>query len=270
MTLHEAIEQVLIREKRAMTAVEIADALNKNSWYSKKDGSVIRSTQIGARVKNYPHLFRKEGSLISLKSNTGVEKKKSTVPKKKKSLQVNGNLGAELAMKMLMNENNFKSAAEIDGELPNEPGLYCIRSSKNEIFGEPFCTVIKERNHNIIYIGIASKSLCKRLNQELRAKGHGTFFRSLGAVLGYTPPQGSLVGMRNQNNYRFADEDERQIIKWINDNLLVNWVPIEKDLAHLESQLLREHLPLLNIAGNPGALSEVTSLRNKCKEIARR
>ena len=71
MTLHAAIEQVLSREKRIMTPAEIADALNKNSWYSKKDGSMIKSSQIGARVKNYPHLFRKEGSLISFKSRYG-------------------------------------------------------------------------------------------------------------------------------------------------------------------------------------------------------
>ena len=270
MTLHTAIEQVLKQVKSKMTPVEIADVLNKNSWYSKKDGSVIKSSQIGARVKNYPHLFTKTGSYISLKSNTGVQRMNSTVPKKKKSLEANGNLGAELAVKMLMNEKNFKPAAVIDGELSNEPGLYCIRSSKNVIFEEPFCAVLQERNHNVIYIGIASKSLRKRLNQELRAKGHGTFFRSLGAVLGYTPPQGSLVEMRNQNNFKFSREDERQIIKWIDNNLLVNWVTIEEDLAHLESQLLRKHLPLLNIAGNPGALKEVITLRNKCKEIARR
>ncbi len=41
------------------------------------------------------------------------------------------------------------------------------------------------------------------LGNELRARGHGTFFRSLGAVLGYLPPKGSLKGKSNQNNYTF-------------------------------------------------------------------
>ncbi len=74
MTLHAAIEQVLLKENRKMTSVEITDALDKNSWYLKKDCSLIKSYQIGARVKNYPHLFIKEGSFISLKSITGIKK----------------------------------------------------------------------------------------------------------------------------------------------------------------------------------------------------
>lgn len=270
MTLHEAIEQVLVQEKRKMTPVEIADTLNKNSWYSKKDGSVIKSSQIGARVKKYPHLFTKSGSYISLKSRTGIKKLNYGLSKKKKSLTTGEDLRAELAVKVLMNEKNFKSAAEIDGALPDVPGLYCIRGLKNAIFEAPFCTILQEREHNIIYIGIASQSLQKRLNQELRAKGHGTFFRSLGAVLGYTPPPGSLVGMGNQNNYKFCAQDERKIIKWINDNLLVNWVPMNEGLAEVEKDLLKKYLPLLNLAGNPEALNEVSELRESCKQVARK
>lgn len=269
MTLHAAIEQVLMQEKRKMTPVEIAYALNRNSWYSKKDGSVIKSSQIGARVKNYPHLFNKEGSVISLKSRRGISNSQASIPEKK-LVSTSQNLDATLAQKVLMNEKNFKSAGTIDNQLPDQPGLYCLRILQPKTLPTFFSKVLKTRNHNnIIYIGIASKSLKKRLNQELRAKGHGTFFRSLGAVLGYTPEKGSLVGKRNQNNYRFSKEDEKEIITWINENLLVNWVPIEVDLNRIESQLLIENSPLLNIAGNPGALKELSVLRDKCIEIAR-
>ncbi|SFN53767.1 GIY-YIG nuclease family protein [Salegentibacter flavus] len=268
MTLHAAIEQVLAQGKRMMTPVEIADSLNKNSWYSKKDGSAIKSSQIGARVKNYPHLFRKEGSLISLKSNTGTKKLNITKPKGKVGLS-DENLKLKLTLKVLMNEKNFKPAGEIDGNLPDIPGLYCLRIAQPGILPVSFSSVLKSREHNIIYIGIASKSLRKRLNQELRAKGHGTFFRSIGAVLGYVPEKGSLVGKRNQNNYRFAKGDEKKIIAWINENLRVNWVQLEEDLSSFEAVLLNEQLPLLNIAGNPGALEEIRLLRNKCKQIAR-
>ena len=71
------------------------------------------------------------------------------------------------------------------------------------------------------------------------------------------------MGKRNQNNYRFKREDENEIINWINENLLVNWVHLETDLADLESGLLQKYLPLLNIAGNPGALKELNVLRNE-------
>lgn len=44
------------------------------------------------------------------------------------------------------------------------------------------------RGHDILYIGIASENLYNRfLNQELRAKGHGTFLEVWGLFLGTSP-----------------------------------------------------------------------------------
>lgn len=157
----------------------------------------------------------------------------------------------------------------MDGNLPDEPGLYCLRIKDSKALPTSLSAILKERQHNIIYIGIASQSLRKRLNQELRAKGHGTFFRSIGAVLGYLPEKGSLVGKLNQNNYKFLKNDEKKIITWINENLLVNWVVMEENLAAFELDLLKEYLPLMNISGNPGALPKISLLRNECKRIAR-
>jgi hypothetical protein len=195
MTLHEAIEQVLVTSSKSMTAVEIATALNKNHLYSKGDGSIIKSSQIGARVKNYPHLFIKTDSLISLKSKTRIKVIMTpTLPTSNIKLEQIVNQDIELLCKVLMNEKNFKSAKDIDNLVPDEPGLYCIRINDPQLLQDPFSSILKERKHTIIYIGIASQSLKKRfLGQELRAKGHGTFFRSIGAVLGFTPEPGSLI-----------------------------------------------------------------------------
>jgi len=52
----------------------------------------------------------------------------------------------------------------------------------------------------------------------------------------------------NQNNYKFSKIDEKKIITWINENLMVNWVSIEENLAGIEILLLQMHSPLLNIA----------------------
>ena len=41
MTLHEAIVRLLKEKGQAMTTSEIADELNLNNWYTKKDGSLI-------------------------------------------------------------------------------------------------------------------------------------------------------------------------------------------------------------------------------------
>jgi len=91
----------------------------------------------------------------------------------------------------------------------------------------------------------------------------------LGAVLGFTPEQCSLVGKLNQNNYKFSKIDEKKIITWINENLMVNWVSIEENLAGIEILLLQMHSPLLNIARNPGSLEEIRQQRETCKNIAR-
>jgi hypothetical protein len=271
MTLHEAIEQVLFTSEKSMTAVEIATALNQNKLYSKVDGSIIKSSQIGARVKNYPHLFTKTASLISLKSKTGIKAiEKPILPTSKIKLEQIVNQDLELLCKVLMNEKNFKSAKDIDNSIPDEPGLYCIRINNHQALQDPFSSILKERKHNIIYIGIASQSLKKRfLGQELRANGHGTFFRSIGAVLGFTPEIGSLKDKKNQNNYKFSSENEKKIIQWINENLMVNWVKVNQDHNFIEKKLIELHIPLINLAGNPGALKELSELRDICKRVAR-
>ncbi len=57
MLLHEAIEKLLQQERRSMTAKEIADALNVNQWYTKKDKTPLEPGQIHLRAKNYPKIF---------------------------------------------------------------------------------------------------------------------------------------------------------------------------------------------------------------------
>jgi hypothetical protein len=179
------------------------------------------------------------------------------------------NLEPGLQLKMLLHPNNYKRVVVVDEPLPDTTGIYAIRIKNTAALPAPFDHYAKERGHNLIYIGIASQSLNKRLMQELRAKGHGTFFRSLGAVLGYTPPKGSLVGKRNQNNYKFSLSDQNAIIAWINEHLLINWIATEPEMLSIEKNLIQGQKPLLNLQGNPLAIAELTALRNRCKQIGR-
>ena len=66
MTLHEAMEQVLRETGHPMTRQELADAINEQGLYQRGDGNPLPASQIGARAKNYPHLFVKVGSKIDL------------------------------------------------------------------------------------------------------------------------------------------------------------------------------------------------------------
>lgn len=172
-------------------------------------------------------------------------------------------------MKELLDTKNFRLASDLGQIVPDQSGIYAIRIKNIDALPDTFSEALNKRGHNLIYIGKASKSLQKRmLGNELRAEGHGTMFRSLGAVLGYLPPKGSLKGKSNTNNYTFSGEDKRKIITWINKNLLVNWVCMSDGLAKLETDLIISQKPLLNIQGNPCKLPELETLRKKCKDFA--
>jgi hypothetical protein len=103
----------------------------------------------------------------------------------------------------------------------------------------------------------------------LAHKRPATFFRSLGAVLGYTPTPGSLVGRRNQNNYRFDRDTTSEICEWIACNLQVSWLEDPRPMPAIEQSLIRRYAPLFNIAHNPRALEAISDARRRCREIAR-
>ena len=83
MTLHEAIEKLLRQTGRPMTTQQIADELNKNGWYQKKDGSAIQAFQIHGRTRNYAKIFDRDGSTVSLIGQTITTSKPSTTKKPK-------------------------------------------------------------------------------------------------------------------------------------------------------------------------------------------
>jgi hypothetical protein len=259
-----------------MTTREIADALNKNKWYEKKDKTIIDPFQIHGRTRNYSNIFKQDGSTISLLEylpnkalpdkacKTHGGKKPS---ERKRDIEIKDITSVE---RKLMDEKHFKNAGEVDNIIPvNRCGLYCIRIPDINKLPTPFNNILKERGHNIIYIGIASCCLNKRfLNQELRANGHGTFFRSIGAILGYKPPKGSLIEKCNKRNYRFSKDDNAKIIKWINQNLKVNWIEFGGDFDLIETMLIQKYRPLINLAKNPSPLQILSDLRADCVRIA--
>ena len=274
MTLHEAITKVINEStKVTMSASEIADVVNQKKYYIKKDESLIAASQISARVKNYKELFKKVGSQISLLDASVIAKANALKTPSTKLLSVSsGGLNTSdwsLLEKMLLNVNNFKDCNQSENAIPDKPGIYCIRVKNLESFPENFAQELKVRNHNIIYLGIASKSLKKRFfNQELRAKGHGTFFRSIGAVLHFRPLKGSLSEKANKRNYKFTPEDEKKIINWIDNNLIVNWIEMSENLNEFETHIILKYKPLLNISKNTAAVPELSAIRAECVRIA--
>ncbi len=171
----------------------------------------------------------------------------------------------------LLDDGSFRPAVEIDAIVPDEFGVYAVRLRSGAALPEPFQSFLDDRATRVLYVGQAKKqTLLKRLlGNELRARGNGTFIRSIGAVLGYRPPFGSLAGRARVQNYRFAPTDRIAIVDWIGSNLDVGWSVLpQSEVYEVEVALIREHTPLLNLQENPRALPELSSLRAECRAIA--
>ncbi len=95
MTLHAAIEKLLHQTGQSMTTQEIADSLNKNKWYQKKDGSDITAFQIHGRTRNYPQLFNRDGTTVSLAGQAAIKSEKPKLVSKVDIKTVKPNLKDE-------------------------------------------------------------------------------------------------------------------------------------------------------------------------------
>jgi hypothetical protein len=169
----------------------------------------------------------------------------------------------------LVDDESFRAAWSIDADVPASPGVYAVRLLRESTLPEPFGALLNERSSRLIYVGKATSLESRMLRNELRGRGHGTFFRSIGAVLGFRPEVGSLAKKANKNNFSFEKGDRDAIVEWINANLEVSWLSLPAfDVPVAESALILEHRPLLNLQNNPLALSSLIELRRSCRLLA--
>ena len=156
--------------------------------------------------------------------------------------------------------------------VPEEMGLYAIFVNDPQHLPGAISDYLDRKWRNVIYVGKAAKqTLLQRLvKQDLRGTGNATFFRGLGAVLGFTPRPGSLIGKSNQNNYRFSLGDRNSIVEWIDGHLHVSWVTMmSKEASAYEPILVKALTPPFNKDHNPVAVVEIAKLRYQCRLIAR-
>jgi len=171
----------------------------------------------------------------------------------------------------LQSDAELVSAAGTDALVPDCPGLYAISIDDPLSLPSPYSTYAKRSATPVIYVGKASSSTLQTrlVKQDLRHKNASTFFRGIGAILGYVPPRGSLKGKKNQRNYKFSSLDTDRIIDWINAHLWVRWVVVSRPEVELyEGPAIASLMPLLNSTHNPNRLSELGDLRRKCERIA--
>jgi hypothetical protein len=161
------------------------------------------------------------------------------------------------------------TAAEAPARVPRNSGYYAVYVDDAKHLPSPYRDLLLQRVTDLVYIGIATTSLSQRLvEQDLRHRGPSTFFRGIGAILGYRPQQGSLVGRKNQNNYRFSVADTAAITRWIDAHLSISWAEAKPAHRRIESSLIRQHRPILNTTHNPESVAELAALRAECRRIA--
>lgn len=219
-------------------------------------------------------LFQMCQASCNNQKNTEQERMLMQLPKKTEEVELtNTYVGNKACMeelfRSLMWTDNFKLVDEISkDDIPTTTGFYAIRVRDINVLPEIFAQKLMEREHNILYIGISECNLRERLwNEELHLKKPATFFRSLGAMLGYTPEYGSLRGSKSRN-YKFSERDITEITNWMKKHLLVNYISWKENLKEIEKQLIREYKPIINIQNNPYKLGELEELRKKCIDIA--
>jgi hypothetical protein len=171
-------------------------------------------------------------------------------------------------MEEIFKDENFKSLKNLENSNLNFSGLYAIKIKDISIFPKQLREEIENQNSTIIYIGKATKSLKKRMEQECRGKSHGTFFRGIGALIDLKPPKGSLIGKSNSNNYKFSPSDSIKIVDWMNENLLFNYFKAEKNIEFVERDLIKHFQPILNTTHNPKKSKYLATLRKECRNVA--
>lgn len=277
MYLHDAIYKILQDNGKAMHIKKIAEQLNRTKFYTKKDKSLIQPSQVSIRVRKAPYnqMFDYNRAIVSLRNGIKVTEAKEDQPSthstNKTIIKTDRTSTVSISLKIansIKNYENYFSAEHLEERVPAKAGIYSLRLINSKSLPKEYQENFKRQPHEIIYIGQASKDLKNRLQSELRSKGNGTFFRSLGAVLGYRPPKGSLVGKKNQKNYKFSKQDQLEIIEWINKNLELVFYEVDKNLNKIESDLIKEYSPLLNISHNPKRLKQLSQLRAECIKIA--
>lgn len=159
-------------------------------------------------------------------------------------------------------------------------GLYYIRvkceSVIKDISPELYNDFIQRRdlaiqhpNHRVVYIGKGhgARGIHRRLEEELLHKGPGTFFRSLGAVMGMNPKRAtSLSGIKN---YRFDSPEKTQIIDFIFNHLEVSIQELRmEEITPKERNEIREYFPILNTDHNPFPSVTVKDARSRCRFYA--
>jgi hypothetical protein len=149
-----------------------------------------------------------------------------------------------------------------------EPGVYAVFAV------DPNCLPSVEIPlSGLIYIG-QSSDLEQRNHFRAKHSGFHSPRRSLGAILkkclGLNAiPRSQGKSETNVRNYRFTDEGEARLTEWMNAHLEYAVYPYSGDVKALESKLIQENEPPLNLTKWPNRQkTHIQALRKLCRDEA--
>ncbi len=280
MTIQELSEKVRQEfDKRNLKSNTRYNALKNVMQYIQKNHNGCLDVLNKYDKSDFKHLYEEykisENRKMSSAEKSAIDEiyhqfSNNILPVEKKTKKSDKSLHISSNKDELMTLSNFIRVCELSElMIPDCPGIYAIRVTDIHDMPKPFFNELNNRGHDLLYIGIASNSLRERLwNEELNHSSPATFFRSIGAILGYKPIKGSLYGKKTRN-YKFSIDDTEKIREWIRRHLTVSVIPYSNDLGNTETQLILKYKPIVNLSKNPYKMKLICDLRAECLKVAK-
>jgi len=151
--------------------------------------------------------------------------------------------------------------------IPDNPGNYIVclkKGSKLPDIGVS-CTMKTYKELNVIYTGIAGKSLRKRdYKQHFTGNnaGSSTLRKSIGSMFGYT----KIARDKDPSNgkTKFIETDEIKLSEWMKSNIVI-YFKCNSCPDDLENELIRELNPPLNLRKNSNIINQ--QFRKRLSEL---
>lgn len=156
-------------------------------------------------------------------------------------------------------KNIFIPISSVETDLPDKKGLYliCVNNFNNlpDVLKELEYSYFSDRP--ILYLGISgSRGLRKRdyKNHFTGTARNSTLRKSLGSLFGYSKVQyDNDIG---SSKYKFNALEEDKLTEWMKTNLIMYYCVTEDDVGNIETELIKQYNPPLNISKNKNEVNK--------------
>jgi hypothetical protein len=170
---------------------------------------------------------------------------------------------------MLNSHNKYWFDPQCDNpkDLPDQTGIYMICVKNKSSLNEKMLSAVYQEiiGFPIIYIGISEAQGLKSRDYQNHFNGtarNSTLRKSLGSLFGWRSDR----IYDNSGRYRFNSTREQELTRWMRDNLvMLYWFNLNIDIGDLETKLINELDPPLNISKNKSPINE--AFRKELKKL---